>query len=144
MDDDPTKIVTCRSCGLDLTAIDYYADTYSPGKVKQPCRECHRQNRRARYKGEGYQENFERMLYNKYQLTLLDYDQAIRRQQGACALCGQPERCLRQNGLPRRLTVDYDPEAKRIRGLLCKKCTFFVGSVRSGHIDFDLIKKYMG
>lgn len=47
------------------------------------------------------------------------------RQDGACAICGQPE-----SELNRKLALDHCHLTGQIRGLLCTRCNFFIGAAK--------------
>lgn len=51
----------------------------------------------------------------RYRLTVAQYDEMLRRQRGACALCLRPP-------ATRPLEVDHDHASGRVRGLLCFHC----------------------
>ena len=45
------------------------------------------------------------------------------KQDGCCAICGQPE-----SELKKRLCIDHCHITGHIRGLLCNRCNFFIGA----------------
>lgn len=52
------------------------------------------------------------------------------KQNGACAICGQPE-----SELNKRLSLDHCHLTGHIRGLLCVRCNFFIGAAKdNAHI----------
>ena len=62
-------------------------------------------------------------------MTLEQYDQLFESQGGVCAICGR----IDSDG--RRLSVDHDHRAGKVRGLLCGKCNRGIGI-----FDEDIIK----
>lgn len=58
-----------------------------------------------------------------YGISQSQYDAMLSEQNGACAICGKPEK--RQG---RRLGVDHCHETGEIRGLICLKCNIGIGS----------------
>lgn len=56
-----------------------------------------------------------KLLKKKYGLTLEQYHEILKKQDGKCAIC----KCL-PNG--NHLAVDHNHETGKIRGLLCMKC----------------------
>lgn len=75
------------------------------------------------------QEARESWLRRKFNLTASEYDEMLRGQGGVCAICGQPERLMRQ-GRTRRLAIDHDHQTGRVRGLLCASCNVVLGHLR--------------
>jgi hypothetical protein len=68
----------------------------------------------------------DRQLMRLYGMTREDYNALLVKQEGRCALCGQPETAKRW-GKPMTLAVDHDHETKEIRGLLCSRCNRSLG-----------------
>ncbi len=63
-------------------------------------------------------------LKSLYGLTLEEYEEMLREQDGKCAICGE---------LPsptKLLDVDHDHENKTVRGLLCNHCNTALGLVK--------------
>jgi hypothetical protein len=58
-----------------------------------------------------------------YGITSEQYDAMWRKQDGRCAICGEPERA-------RRLGVDHCHVTGRVRGLLCRNCNSGLGHFR--------------
>jgi len=48
-------------------------------------------------------------------VSLEQYEEMLARQNGGCAICGNPPKT-------RRLDVDHDHRTGKIRGLLCHRC----------------------
>jgi hypothetical protein len=62
-------------------------------------------------------------LRHRYQVTVLQYEQMLRRQDGRCAICDRPPK--------RALTIDHEHKTGRVRGLLCHFCNYrFLGRGR--------------
>ena len=60
-------------------------------------------------------------LKRKYGISRTDYDALFERQGGVCAICRKPSK--------ERLCVDHCHVTGMIRGLLCRKCNFGLGSL---------------
>lgn len=60
-----------------------------------------------------YQRDYD--LKRAYGITLEDYKNMLKAQNGCCAICGK-------TGLERKLVVDHNHTTGKIRGLLCDKC----------------------
>lgn len=65
-----------------------------------------------------------------YNLTLEEYMDLYEKQQGLCALCGQPEK-LKQQGKITALCIDHDHQTGKVRGLLCRVCNRWVGLIEA-------------
>lgn len=65
-----------------------------------------------------------RAVTNKWDLTDVEYDDLLYRQNYCCAICHQPP----TNGEP--LAIDHDHRTGRIRGLLCPSCNKGLGFFR--------------
>lgn len=57
-------------------------------------------------------------------MTMTSFQAMLKAQDGVCAIC--KETCPTQ----RRLSVDHDHKTGKIRGLLCARCNFGLGSFR--------------
>lgn len=51
----------------------------------------------------------------------------LRNQGGVCAICGEIERVVKQDGLPRQISVDHCHKTGHFRGLLCGNCNRAIG-----------------
>jgi hypothetical protein len=126
----------CSKCG-ESKPIDNFRLQAKNGKNKNyrrtyclPCdREYERVNRRD------YRKNWQ--LKNHYGITLEQYKEMLKEQNGLCAICGNPETDKIGETLS-TLAVDHDHETGRVRGLLCKKCNTAIGLFFE---NIDTIKK---
>jgi hypothetical protein len=60
----------------------------------------------------------QRNLTRSYGMSVEDYDSMFQTQRGCCAICRSHESQLKRN-----LYVDRNPISRKIRGLLCERCT---------------------
>lgn len=60
-------------------------------------------------------------LQNKFRMTVEQYEQMLKEQNGVRAICEKKE----DNG--KRLSVDHDHNTGEIRGLLCQRCNTLIG-----------------
>lgn len=107
-------------------------DTY-PNRVK--AREVSRIWRlnnleRSRLNSINYQKNNPDKLLSwklkHFKLTIEDYNNLLKQQNGVCAICGQSE-IKKIKNTPCRLSIDHDHQTGKVRGLLCSKCNTGVG-----------------
>ncbi len=88
-----------------------------------------------------YQSTFKSELKNNYRLTVKEFDEMVKRQDGKCGICG---------GYPgsrtKRLCVDHDHKTNKVRGLLCKKCNSALGLLGNNiyivNSALDYLKKW--
>ncbi len=78
-------------------------------------------------------------LTRNYGISLEDYNQMCKSQDGKCAICGnEPDK----NGL----VVDHNHETKKVRKLLCKWCNLALGysreSTKTLNAMIDYIKEF--
>ncbi len=108
----------------ELLAKDIYIDT----KGYTGCRTCKKESKKAsdyKYRKRNLAAERNRQL-NKYNLTTIEYNEMLGRQNHCCDICKQPETLMRR-GVIVPLSVDHCHRAEiqgimKVRGLLCKKC----------------------
>ena len=61
-----------------------------------------------------------------YGITLDDYYQLLKRQNGVCAICEKPEKTMHKDKL-KELAIDHNHETNKVRGLLCHYCNVAIG-----------------
>lgn len=75
-----------------------------------------------------YQKNA--FIKSKYGITLNEYNDMLKMQNGVCAICGMEEtRKNRYTGIC-KLHIDHDHSTGKIRGLLCSKCNFGISAFK--------------
>ena len=72
-----------------------------------------------------------------YGISLPQYEELLRLQDGVCAICARPPRGTRP------LDVDHDHESGRVRGLLCGNCNRAIGLLDENPELFDRAKEYV-
>jgi len=71
-------------------------------------------------------------LKQNYGITLEQYDEMFKKQNGICAICKK----INLDG--HRLSVDHNHTTGKVRSLLCNRCNFLVGAIENNK---DLIKQ---
>ena len=66
-------------------------------------------------------------LKTRFGMSLDEYLIMLDNQDGACAICKQPEKLTDKNGQVRRLAVDHDHTTGEVRALLCAGCNAALG-----------------
>ena len=69
-------------------------------------------------------------LKKSYGISLDDYNEMVRTQNGVCAICSNPESRLDKDGGPRMMAVDHCHTSKKVRALLCSSCNKALGSFK--------------
>jgi hypothetical protein len=68
-------------------------------------------------------------LKRKFGMTLDDYQEKLKEQNGVCAICSKPETAIRMGKLL-PLAVDHCHRTGETRGLLCTVCNIGIGSLQ--------------
>lgn len=132
------RLRVCTSCGLLLHAASFGAT--AEDHLRSQCRPCGAARARARYAAdperyraearhrraadrEHARQQDRRRRHQVYGLAEGAYEELLRQQGGRCAICGTD----RPKGPGKRLHIDHDHIAGRIRGLLCSFCNVAIG-----------------
>jgi Autographiviridae endonuclease VII len=126
----------CFDCSSFKPIEQMKPDTQRLGKKRYQCIEC-----ALKYLNEYLAKNTDHgrrhHLKKKFKITLEEYDAMSEKQQGLCAICGQPETTPWRD-TTRRLAVDHCHETGTIRGLLCMNHNQGLGKFQH---DPDLLEK---
>lgn len=120
----------CTVCGVDKPTSEFFVRNASPDGLNPKCKPCtNEHNRRWKLENTERHQFLQRRSWLKqnYNLTTEDYDDLLRRQSGACAICGGVS--------TERLKVDHDHSCCPgrtscggcVRGLLCGPCNRLLG-----------------
>jgi len=83
-----------------------------------------------------------RSLRASFGISLEEYNEMLRSQDGKCAICNQPETQFRQGKL-RALAVDHNHKSGAIRGLLCSDCNTGIGKLKDDPMVLRSAAKYL-
>lgn len=75
-------------------------------------------------------------IQHKYGLSHETYLLMLQKQNGVCAICGQPPG-------QRALSVDHNHETGKVRGLLCASCNQGVGNFRDSIVLLRKAETYL-
>lgn len=89
----------------------------------------------ARYRKENEEKIRHGVYLRAFGISLKDYNEKLKDQNGVCAICGQYETRTHRNGTIHKLAVDHNHETNKVRGLLCTKCNMALGL-------FKIVKYY--
>lgn len=79
----------------------------------------------------------------KFGITSETYSLMLQRQNGVCAICGNPETATRF-GVVKALSVDHCHATGRIRGLLCSDCNTGIGKLKDNVTILQNAIRYLG
>jgi hypothetical protein len=83
-----------------------------------------------------YREKVRANDYRKcYGITIADYDDMFKAQDGKCAICGTSKPHTRSD--VRHFSIDHDHDTGQVRGLLCDQCNRGLGLL---HDDIERLK----
>ena len=118
----------CNKCGeLKPRSSEYFhKDKYRKDGFCYTCRVCcpnYRNKEKERKQRRKYHKNnpdvFRNLkLKHRYGITLEEYNNMIKIQNGKCKICGTSSK---------KLCVDHNHTTKQIRGLLCDNCNSGLG-----------------
>lgn len=77
--------------------------------------------------------NRKQLLRRRYGMTIPEYENKLKDQNGVCAICKNPE-TQKRKGKIQSLAVDHNHKTGEIRGLLCSHCNNMIGRA-SDNID---------
>jgi|Wag4MinimDraft_6_1082665.scaffolds.fasta_scaffold19564_2 hypothetical protein len=81
-------------------------------------------------------------LKRKYNLTVEEYDEMLKSQNGVCAICFQPEKSMYKDK-PFRLAVDHCHKTFKVRALLCRDCNQTLGKFNEDITRFQNVIDYL-
>jgi hypothetical protein len=90
---------------------------------------------RKKYREENKDKAKEYKLLKTYNITLNDYNEMFKKQEGKCAICKK-----HQHKLSTSLYVDHDHSTGKVRELLCSSCNFKLGILET--VDRDIFDAY--
>lgn len=128
-----TKI--CSKCKLDRDISCFYKSKSQKGGYQAYCRKCNLENLNKRYKTGDPEyramKSREYLLRNKYGLTQEDFLKMLKKQKGACAICGEQQKIkYLKKGSTGRLVVDHCHKTGKVRELLCAECNFGISKFK--------------
>ncbi len=116
----------CITCGGDKGKHLFYKNRECVSGYEGECKICWRKRSQARYhtmdKVLKQRMNRRAGMLQKYGITVAQYEQIHKEQNGNCSICGKPEMTKYKDGFIQRLSVDHCHSSETVRGLLCRKC----------------------
>ena len=126
----------CSGCQKELDESNFY-------KGYRNCKVCH-QKIVSKYQDNNKDKvalgNRKRKLFNRYGVTLEQYENMLKAQSGKCKLCGDTDS---KNSNSKKLYVDHCHKEGVVRGLLCHKCNVTLGRIRENKNWLKLALEYL-
>jgi len=79
----------------------------------------------------------------KYGITIEQYDEMRKAQDGLCAICSQEEKSAHRNGTVRQLSIDHCHTTGNVRGLLCGNCNNGLGHFKDNPASLERAITYL-
>ena len=128
---------TCSKCKEEKANSNFHISSKEKDGLQKQCKSC-----QSKRKKEWYKENKEKALNDnykyKYGISLKEYNELNKIQNGCCAICGKSEQ---EN--KRKLAVDHCHTTGRVRKLLCANCNTALGLVKENKETLILMVSYL-
>lgn len=114
----------CGICKMDKALNSYFKHKNKKMGVRFECKECNQKEvvKSRLANPEKWKQKRRRSLMAAFGISLDIYNSILYAQGGCCAICK-----THYSELPKKLFVDHCHGTKKVRGLLCQKCNFFIG-----------------
>lgn len=144
MEIEKTKL--CKICNKILPINNFYKQKNHYGS---PCKKCasdkakknYTKKPREPYKYHTKEEKQKAVLgyylKKKFNITVQEYDDLLRKQNGVCSVC--KKQCPTGN----RLAVDHNHITGEVRGLLCINCNIILGQAQDNPILLKQLAEYL-
>ncbi len=129
----------------------YDPEYYSKNKdrINAKCREFYADNKddllrkRKQWRGSNVEKVRNRKLIKNHNITLEQYNEILKNQNGLCAICLKPEKRLSRTGKPSALQVDHNHVTGVNRGLLCWGCNVAIGYLKEDILAIKRAAHYL-
>jgi len=118
----------CKSCG------GVHDRNSQQLQRKSRSREC------PNYKSHNWSglDRWDAIIRRTYGITLEQYNQMLKDQDGVCAICGKPDEVE-----GRRMAIDHNHDTGEVRGLLCGTCNRGLGNFQDNIEMLEKAKDYL-
>ena len=130
---DNKKTKKCPSCNeVKNEDTDFWKGQYL-------CIPCHKDKQKTRWNSRTPQKRLEEHLKYKYSLTINELMEALKNQNGGCAICEKelPDLMV-YNNRRRGYAIDHNHETGKFRGILCFPCNSMLGMSQD---NINLLRK---
>lgn len=152
----------CSSCKIEKEITEFSKDKNEKDGYTYNCKVCRNKrynewakNNKEKIRERNYQKKEKRKEYyqsdrgiessrrahlkRKYNMSLEEYNDILKKQNGICAVCGESENCNRN----KFLAVDHCHDTNKIRGLLCTNCNRAIGLLKENIETLYKIIEYL-
>lgn len=138
------ELIICPRCKATKEKKEFGKDATKSSGVSTWCKPCKKEWRAEHRKDNPeYYKHVDRNndLKKNYGLTLEQYNEMFKAQNGCCACCGQSHEMF-----VKRLHVDHNHTTGQVRGLLCTECNpglgYFKESIERLEMAIAYLKKF--
>lgn len=125
------KVKNCVRKVISVENGEEYCRVHSPARQRQ-------------YRIDNPERSKSYTLQRDYGISLGEYEELMRRQNGCCAICKRADGDERNNNNgSKRLSVDHDHKTGAIRGLLCTMCNQGIGALQDSTTLLKLAIEYL-
>ena len=125
-----TNTRACSKCKLEKT-LDSFYKTSNGIYFRGECKKCSNARSRDQYHNNRVAALHTKLQYHlsvNYKLTAEAWEALFVKQNGACAICKQPETKFNNKSQQlQKLCVDHNHKTGKVRGLLCNNCNQILG-----------------
>jgi 5-methylcytosine-specific restriction endonuclease McrA len=127
----------CSKCGKEKSASEFYPSANMKSGLSSQCKVCNLAGAKSRY---DWDRTRALRLKQKYGISVEDYDNLLKEQDGKCAICGSKDTgrvdC-------KNFAVDHDHATNDVRGLLCKPCNTGLGMFKDSPEMLEAAAAYL-
>lgn len=128
----------CAECKQFLSVVDFYKCTRRKDGLRGKCKTCWNAQSTDHYNVN--KDDWRSTYYKrKYNISLIDYEDMLVKQNGVCAVCGGVETNSRLN----HFCVDHNHDTGEVRALLCSQCNLLLGKFENNLDLFDKFIEYL-
>lgn len=134
---------TCTNCKTSKKLEEFHKNRKSKDGSTSWCKTCANTSSKA-WNKVNLEKAKDFKLKRRYGISFEDYCQLLRRQNGTCAICKNPENYFdyRTKKL-KLLSVDHDHKNGNVRGLLCEPCNKALGLFKDNIDALNRAVKYL-
>ena len=152
----PSKI--CTKCKIEKDLNAYSVDHGTKDQLRHRCKNCRAKEAKdwqlknlekvsissANYYKKNSEKTRNRILKNKYGISLQEYNLLLKKQDNKCASCFQLESAIDSRlGRIRALAVDHNHFTGKVRGLLCTGCNAAIGFIKENAVRAEQLAQYI-
>jgi hypothetical protein len=130
------KTKTCYKCKKVKALSEFHKGSKTGSDKhgrKYQCKVCDKEERKI-YLQTSHGKS--KQLQWEYGISLDQYNEMMRKQDGRCAICGVPN-------FIRKLVIDHCHDTGKVRGLLCDRCNTGIGKLRDNIDILQSAIKYL-